>query len=414
MALSDLKNWLDEFTGPNIIWYVKRLSGNDTLANQSHQAGPYIPKEFLFSIFPVLNKQEIKNPDVWFNLRVDSHPDQRKIRAIWYNNKFHDNPKKGRNEARLTNFGGASSALLNPDNTGALAVFAFKINKQCNAEACYAWVCRDVAEEDLLEDRVGSIDPGQWKVWTADESNHPDLFSSKEKPRLSCWLEPNKIPPTWREKFPTGAEIIGKTVELRPGNGMDPDKRLVNRRDCEFEIFRSVEKAIELPWIKKGFNGIDDFVARAQTILQRRKSRSGRSLELHAREIFIEEGMREGQDFSYQPESEDGKKPDFLFPSALAYKNKSYPEESLRMLAVKTTCKDRWRQIRNEADRISIKHLLTLQEGVSEGQFREMSAARVKLVVPASLVSSFPKNIQPKLQTFGEFLREAKNIKNSF
>ena len=51
MALADLADWMDEFTGPGIIWYVKRLSGNDTLANQTHQAGPYIPKAFLFSIF---------------------------------------------------------------------------------------------------------------------------------------------------------------------------------------------------------------------------------------------------------------------------------------------------------------------------------------------------------------------------
>jgi hypothetical protein len=55
------------------------------------------------------------------------------------------------------------------------------------------------------------------------------------------------------------------------------------------------------------------------------------------------------------------------------------------MLAAKTTCKDRWRQILNEADRIPAKHLLTLQEGVSEGQFREMNDAGVRLVVPRAL-----------------------------
>jgi len=35
----------------------------------------------------------------------------------------------------------------------------------------------------------------------------------------------------------------------------------------------------------------------------------------------------------------------------------------------------RWREIPNEADRIGEKHLLTLQEG----QFREMTEARVRL-----------------------------------
>jgi hypothetical protein len=400
---------MDIYTGPRFIWYVKRLSGNDTLANQSHQAGPYISKEFLFYIFPILNRQDIKNPNVLFDLRIDSHPDERQVRAIWYNNKFHGNPKGGRNEARLTNFGGASSALLAPENTGALAVFVFELSEQGSAQACRVWVCRNALEEDLVEDRIGPVEPGCWKLWTAEESTYPDLFTPKKKSRQSCWLEPDEIPPAWLEKFPTGAEIIEKTVELKPGKDMAPDTRLIKRRDCEFEIFRSVEEAVELPWIKKGFGGIDEFVARAQTVLQRRKARSGRSLELHAREIFLEEGMKEEEHFSHQPESESGKKPDFLFPSALAYKDKEFPDEKLKMLAVKTTCKDRWRQILNEADRIPIKHLLTLQEGVSESQFKEMSEAGVKLVVPASRVSSFPKPVQPNLQTFGQFLEMISN-----
>ncbi|MCE3520131.1 restriction endonuclease, partial [Escherichia coli] len=82
-----------------------------------------------------------------------------------------------------------------------------------------------------------------------------------------------------------------------------------------FEIFRSVEQAIELPFIQAGFATVDDFIARAQTVLQRRKARSGRSLELHTRAIFVEERLVEGTHFAHQPESEPGKRPDFLFPS---------------------------------------------------------------------------------------------------
>jgi hypothetical protein len=40
-----------------------------------------------------------------------------------------------------------------------------------------------------------------------------------------------------------------------------------------------------------------------------------------------------------------------------------------------------------------------------------MSEAGVKLVVPSSLVSKFPRLVQPGLQTFGNFLEEAANIK---
>ncbi|MDH5763628.1 MAG: type II restriction endonuclease [Nitrospinota bacterium] len=410
MALADLADWMDECAAPHFIWYVKRLSGNDTLANGSHQAGPYIPKEFLFRIFPSLDRKEIKNPEVRLNLKIDSHSDKRQIRIVWYNNKFHDNPKGGRNESRLTNLGGISSALLDPDNTGALAIFAFVLDKQGRGQACHVWVCRSELEEDLVENLVGSVEPGKWLVWSVDEAGHPDLFPLKEKSRLSCWLDPDEMPPEWLIRFPTGAEIVAKTLKLRPAQEMNPDKRLMKRRACEFEIFRSVEEAVELPWIEKGFGTIDEFVARAQTVLQRRKSRSGRSLELHAKEIFIEEEMREGHDFDHQPESELGKKPDFLFPSELAYKNRDFPDTNLRMLAVKTTCKDRWRQILNEADRIQTKHLLTLQEGVSEGQFQEMSKEKVKLVVPKPLLSSYSKSIQPHLLTLEKFIGNLKTL----
>jgi len=59
-------------------------------------------------------------------------------------------------------------------------------------------------------------------------------------------------------------------------------------------------------------------------------------------------------------------KPDFIFPGITHYHDMAFPENVLTMLAAKTTCKDRWRQIRNEAKRIPVKHLLTLEPGISE------------------------------------------------
>lgn len=407
MLANDLVKWLDEYGSDGCVWYVKRLSGNDTLANASHQAGPYIPRDFLFRIFPELAREEIKNPDVWFDLYVDSHADRRRVRAIWYNNKFHGNPKGGRNEARVTGFGGSASALLDPESTGALTIMAFRRAHEPGNAECHVWVCRHEAEEDLVEDRVGPVEPGKWLIWPAPE-NGP--FPPIASPRTSCWLTDTEIPTAWRTKFPSGADIIRKATELRDDRNLGPDQRLLRRRECEFEIFRSVEQAIELPFITAGFTEVDGFIARAQTILQRRKARSGHSLELHARAIFLEEGLVDGLNFAHQPESDPGKKPDFLFPSVAAYRDPSFPSERLRMLAVKTTCRDRWRQILNEADRIPAKHLLTLQEGVSEAQFAEMTRAGVQLVVPEGLANSFPKAVQPHLQTLESFISEVRQI----
>lgn len=413
MPVGDLVEWLEEHGAPAFVWYVKRLSGNDTLANGSHQAGPYIPRDFLFEIFPALNRREIKNPDVRFNLYVDSHADAREVRAIWYNNRFHDTAAaRGRDETRVTGFGGGASALLDPESTGALTVFAFRRSAAGETADCHVWVCRHETEEDLVEDRVGPVEPGKYLIWPSSQAG---LFPLSAQPsvRASCWLSEDEIPAEWRSRFPSGADIIRRVVELRPDAGLDPDRRLMRRRECEFEIFRSVEQAIELPNIMAGFTTIDTFISRAQTVLQRRKARSGRSLELHAREIFVEERLVEGTHFSHQPESEQGKRPDFLFPSAAAYHDAAFPRDRLRMLAVKTTCRDRWRQILNEADHIPVKHLLTLQEGVSEAQFREMVQSRVQLVVPTGLFEKFPKAVQPHLQTLESFIGDVRLLPQS-
>jgi hypothetical protein len=307
----------------------------------------------------------------------------------------------------VTGFGGSASALLDPESTGALTVFAFRAVEAPQVADCHVWVCRHETEEDLVEDRVGPVEPGTWLIWPPAQGGLLTLLMGTP-PRANCWLSDAEIPATWRATFPSGAEIIGKAVELRPDDTLDPDSRLLRRRQCEFEIFKSLEEAVELPHIKTGFTSIDGFIARAQTILQRRKARSGRSLELHARAIFVEERLVEGTHFAHQPESEPGKRPDFLFPSAEAYRDNSFPQDRLRMLAVKTTCRDRWRQVLNEADKIPAKHLLTLQEGVSEGQFREMTQAGVQLVVPAGLTEKFPKAVQPHLQTLESFIGDVR------
>jgi hypothetical protein len=407
--INDLDSWLFDFSVSNYLWFAKRLSANDTLANGAHQAGPYVPKNVLFLVFPELDNPKQENPDVKFRISVDSHGDKRTVRAIWYNKKLFGGT---RNEARITGFGGIDSALLNPENTGALALFAFRLNAESSDHACRIWICRNVEEEELAESRIGVIEPGKWTLRKFDG----EATVERETERITrndCWLSEEDIPSSWLTEFPSGMEIIRKTIALRPEfSCYAPDKRLLKRRDCEFEIFRSLEQTIELPRIQGPFNSIEPFLEIAQSILQRRKSRSGRSLELHLREIFLEESLLEERDFSYQPVSEIGKQPDFIFPSITQYNDPVFPQENLRMLAVKTTCKDRWRQIINEANRIDEKHLLTVQQGISLNQFREMRAHGVKLVVPSDIIKMYHKDIHPEIITLEKFINEVKTLGN--
>jgi hypothetical protein len=404
MALADLRNWLEVYSREGTVWYVKRLAANDTLATQANQAGPYVPKRVLFEVLPALHQPGARNPQVWVPVAVDSHGQRTRARAVWYNNKLFGGT---RDEARLTNFGGRDSALLDPESTGSLAAFVFLTEDQPSA---HVWVTRSIQEEDLIQDHVGPVEPGQAVVWlpSGQLPERPALRAAAG--RASCSLAPENVPAQWLVTFPSPTELVRKAIELRPARRLPVDMRILKRRECEFEVFRSVERAAELPRIRNGFATVEEFIAHAQTVLQRRKARSGRSLELHTREILIEEGFDEGKSFSHGAESDTGKRPDFLFPSEAAYKDPAFPSSSLRMLAVKTTCKDRWRQILNEADRIREKHLLTLQEGVSENQFREMADARVKLVVPNGLHDAYPAAVRPKLLTLGAFLDELRAL----
>ncbi len=75
----------------------------------------------------------------------------------------------------------------------------------------------------------------------------------------------------------------------------------------------------------------------------------------------------------------------------IAYDNPQYTLRKLVMIGIKTTCKDRWRQVTKEASRIPVKHILTLQEGISSKQLDEMKRANVTLIIPKSLHKKYPK-----------------------
>ena len=117
----------------------------------------------------------------------------------------------------------------------------------------------------------------------------------------------------------------------------------------------------------------------------RRKARAGQSLENHLEELFRSRAIR----FERGAETENRNKPDFLFPGQREYLDVTFPVERLTMLGAKSTCKDRWRQVLSEANRINQKHLLTIEPGISENQTNEMKAKNLQLVLPDSLRETY-------------------------
>jgi type II restriction enzyme len=74
-------------------------------------------------------------------------------------------------------------------------------------------------------------------------------------------------------------------------------------------------------------------------------------------------------------------------------------------VGVKTTCKDRWRQVTQEAPRVEWKHLITIQEGVSAKQLKQMQQLKVTLVVPQKLHSRYPQVKGVLLMDLDGFIR---------
>lgn len=83
-------------------------------------------------------------------------------------------------------------------------------------------------------------------------------------------------------------------------------------------------------------------------------------------------------------------------------------------MGAKTTCKDRWRQVVTEADRVDTKYLCTLQQGNTVQQMKEMQSEHVVLVVPKPYIKSYPPEFRDSildLKTFIRFVREKTNTR---
>lgn len=188
--------------------------------------------------------------------------------------------------------------------------------------------------------------------------------------------------------------------ELDPRD--DPDGVLLAWMEREEILFRTLERHLIAERLQSGFTGeqaTDEFIRFSLSVQNRRKSRVGLALENHMEEIFSRLGVR----YKRTAITENKSKPDFIFPGMNEYHDKTFPATLLSMLAVKSTCKDRWRQVLSEADRIENKHLLTLETAISINQTLEMKAKKLRLVVPRGLHTTYSADQQTWLLDVEEF-----------
>lgn len=227
-------------------------------------------------------------------------------------------------------------------------------------------------------------------------------------------LEPHKLDSIIEQfgyEFPATAIFSRVARESLPeiNAGDDPDMALSAWLAREKSLFRRLEsriinKMLDDDILTVDGVDVDKLIDYSLSVHNRRKSRMGYSLEHHISAVL------DAHDLTYVrgATTEHNHKPDFLFPSLEAYQTADAGDHNLTFLGAKSTCKDRWRQVLAEADKIKQKHLLTTQSGMSESQTNQMRVYNLQLVVPKSFQSSYTPAQKTWLWSVNDFIKEVK------
>lgn len=365
--------------------YVKFLSANDSGATGAHQSGVLLSLSAVSMVFGEIPASAIEKRGIRVTWQDDVTTDSV---FTWY---------KSKRELRLTRLG-RNFPYLNPDVTGALFVFT-----QVTADEYTAYLLNTEDEIDaylaafgLGPQDTGRIVPRGKAPMPLSENDEIERFVS------ALGVADGAEFPVSDDVSRAAREIQERVHDHAEQVRTNPDAKLVEYTRVEYAIFRELERQAYGERIARGFADVEAFVDLANRVLNRRKSRAGRSLEHHLDAIFT------ANDLAFEPQvvTEGNKKPDFVFPSGGAYHDPTFPAGDLVVLAAKTTCKDRWRQILNEADRTKdgTHYLVTLQQGNSDRQLEEMAAERVQLVVPKQYHGAYPARFRSSIWTLRQFI----------
>lgn len=363
--------------------YCKFLSANDSGETGGHQSGILISmsaRDMLFTPEEMRENHILKKTGkiLWQNDYTTN------CTFTWYTSK---------NELRITGFGRGLSPL-SPELTGALFILV-KLDEENYDGYLFN-------TDDSIRDFLDSFGMTPAETNRLIEMNQilPEVRQSQA---IKAFISTLDVDFPISSQMSAAARMLENNIfSNRYLIQSDPDQMLLRWTDEEFRLFKALEEARYGDIVSRGFHTVDDFVLMANQVLNRRKSRAGKSLEHHLSAIFDEHNI----EYTAQAITEGNKKPDFLFPSEEAYHDMTFSVEKLCTLAAKTTCKDRWRQILNEANRLrdKNKYLCTMQQGISSQQLDEMQDEQVILVVPKEYHTYYPKDKRSRLWTVKHFV----------
>lgn len=373
--------------------FCKFMSANDSGESGAHQVGFLISihaKKMLFT-----DEEMRENPILKKAVKVSWQNGEVVTDSVftWYASKH---------ELRLTRFG-KGFPFINPEYTGALFVLIKNSPQDYSAYILNT-------DEDIQQFLYAfGLTPAETNRLISFDKINPEM---REKAEIQDFIQNLQSEFPTSEEMSEEARILTYAINLRSRQLIrtNPDKLLLEWTDEEYRLFRAIERSRYGNIVAHGFASVDEFVMMANKVLNRRKSRAGKSLEHHLAAIF------DGNDIRYtaQAVTEGNKRPDFIFPSEEDYHNAEFSIEKLCSLAAKTTCKDRWRQVLNEADRFKDrnKYLCTMQQGISAAQMDEMAAEKVVLVVPKDYIKTYPEDRRDRIWTISKFVAYVREMED--
>lgn len=359
--------------------------------------GTEVPKKEFFSSFLYIGDDITINADgkmTWYDARY-KHPTRTEWRLYFQTTEVSKSARTG------------DSLFICKKTDGTLLIIIAQKDSTIESQLYWLFGLNGMNTEKFVS--ITKFDSGDDKIELAARTILEQIGIEYEDKSVESYLEPMLF--EFQGRFPSTKEFSeyarNTIIDVDPLE--DPDTTLVKWVNREEALFKLMEQYLIRERLQEGFVtdgevNADAFIQFSLSVHNRRKSRAGLSLENHIEELLKYQKIL----YSHTPVTENKSKPDFIFPCIEAYRDTKYPHIYLTMLGAKSTCKDRWRQVLSEADRIEKKHLLTLESAISENQTNEMVGKKLQLVLPLPIHETYTMAQRSWIYSVKMFFEEVK------
>ncbi|MGH8273651.1 MAG: type II restriction endonuclease [Gammaproteobacteria bacterium] len=416
----DIQGWI----GKSRQIFIKKLARNDCKwadgAQNGHQNGLYIPREIREAgFFPPLENTNPHKPhivDARFATFWPSTAERKESSLKHYKNKGSEMHFTRVPRSEFTDLTPASwllGGLIEPP-IGAAHYWFMTIDS-------------DSTEAELLESmfaldsgfHFGLFDPRALPNGPLDEAGRlvKELSRALREGTLNQFIMRASIMPSSTEFAALAQEawlVENHEQTIDPWLVHNPGDVIMRiSRDIEYALYKRAEKRFRAAQVLQTLSlhhdlsaavvrGFPDLAATFMSAAQTRRSRAGKSFENHVARVFEDGHIR------YEEQAIlDKRRPDFVLPSAAALSPKARNREDAIIVSLKTTLRERWKQVSLERFKGAV-FLATVDDRITSSAITDMASQDIHLVVPESLKESRETSYakQPNVITFREFFDE--------